>query len=57
MSDITCASLNVRGLREVKKRKETFKFLREHNFDIVCIQETHSQEGDEKRGGQQNEYE
>ena len=48
MDKIKIASLNVRGLRDNKKRKELFNYLRKLDNDIICIQECHttSQEED-----------
>ena len=44
---ISVLSLNVRGLRDKVKRKAVFDYYR--NFcDIICLQETHSMEEDEK---------
>ena len=47
IDDIHVASLNVRGLHDNKKRKEMFNFLRKQNFDIICLQETHTTPDDE----------
>ena len=35
-------SMNVRGLADKVKRTQIFRYLREMNADIVCVQETHS---------------
>ena len=35
-------SLNVRGLRDERKRREIFGFLKRKQFDIIYIQESHS---------------
>ena len=35
-------SLNVRGLRDERKRKELFSFLKHKKYDIIFIQESHS---------------
>ena len=48
LDKIKIVSLNVRGFRDEKKRKETFNFLRKNKFDILCIQESHSEVADEK---------
>ena len=34
-------SLNARGLGNLKKRRDVFHYLRGHNFDIICLQDTH----------------
>ena len=42
-------SLNVRGLRDNKKRQELFRWLKKHNNgskSIIFLQETHSDEND-----------
>ena len=41
-------SLNVRGLRQKQKRREIFLFLKNQRADIYFLQETHSQDQDEK---------
>ena len=35
-------SFNVRGLGQIKKRRNVFNFLEKNNFDICFLQETHS---------------
>ena len=35
------ASLNVRGLKDEKKRNAIFYWLRKQNFDVILLQETH----------------
>ena len=35
-------TLNVRGLKEVIKRKSIFEYCRQR-ADIICLQETHSE--------------
>ena len=42
-------SLNVRGLREDRNRKEMFTFLPNKAFDIIFIQESHSSSEIEKK--------
>ena len=34
------ASLNVRGLRNIKKRRALFNSFKTKDFDIICLQET-----------------
>ena len=41
MSSIECISLNVRGLRNIHKRKRIFGRLRERKADVICLQETY----------------
>ena len=59
MANVSIVSLNVRGLRDNNKRCEMFKFFKREKFDIICIQETHSQKEDEwlwkKQWGEKNE--
>ena len=38
---ITIASLNVRGIRDFKKRKSIFNYLYKNKVDVVLLQETH----------------
>ena len=47
MSDLKFASLNVRGLRNENKRRAMFNYLRRPKYDLICLQETHSNVGDE----------
>ena len=37
-------TLNVRGLRNNNKRKRVFTWLKKLNYDVICLQETHSSE-------------
>ena len=46
MDNISIASLNVRGLREEKKRKKIYQHFRNLKLSVVCIQETHSSKSD-----------
>ena len=39
---LVIASLNVRGLREVSKRREVFHYFNLKNFSIIFLQEMHS---------------
>ena len=39
--DLKVASLNVRGLGNKEKRRETFNWLRSKRFSIYLLQETH----------------
>ena len=39
---LKCTSYNVNGLRKNPKRKNIFYFLKQKNYDIIFLQETHS---------------
>ena len=45
--DITVCSLNVRGLSNNQKRRETFLWLKKKKFSIYFLQEVHSTRGTE----------
>jgi len=47
MLGLNCLSLNARGLRDDKKRKSLFFFLKEKNYDLIFIQETHCGSNDD----------
>ena len=34
-------SLNVRGLRNKKKRRTLFRKFKKENYDLICLQETY----------------
>lgn len=42
MSNINIASLNVNGARDSKKRAEIYELVKQKHFDVVLLQETHS---------------
>ena len=42
MEELKIYSVNARGLADIKKRRKVFNYLRNLNFDLVCIQESHS---------------
>lgn len=42
------ASLNVRGMRNPKKRRSLFYSFKRKKFDIICLQETHLTEKDRR---------
>ena len=48
MANIKIGTFNVRGLREGYKRRKIFQHLYERQFDLICLQETHSEKADEK---------
>ena len=41
MDNLKVASLNVRGLRDTKKRKSMFNFFHREKLDVICVQESH----------------
>ena len=41
MSDIQICSLNVRGLRDIEKRRQMFYWLKQKSFNMFLLQETH----------------
>ena len=50
MGDIGLVTVNVRGMRDASKRRALFRhFHAIYPSHIVCIQETHSTEGDERQ--------
>lgn len=46
ITSIKISSLNCRGLRDNKKRKDVFKYLREKKSSIYCLQDTHLVDSD-----------
>lgn len=46
MENLQILSLNVRGLRNVTKRKKLFSRLREGRYDVICIQESYITQAD-----------
>ena len=42
MQDVKIMSMNTRGLRDFEKRKEVFQYIKDKEFDIILLQETHS---------------
>jgi len=42
-------TFNVRGLTDVKKRKDVFNYLQSKRYDICCLQETHSTSDNDSR--------
>ena len=49
MDELTVASLNVRGLRDNKTRKQTFNWLKKHRWNIVCLQEVHTENQEDEK--------
>ena len=46
MNNLKIGTFNVRGMRDQDKRLQTFKFIRDNEFDLIFLQEMHSSEGD-----------
>ena len=46
MDDVKICSLNVKGLRDGKKRTAVFTWLKKKNFTVYFLQETHSTQSD-----------
>ena len=38
---VKCYSINVRGLRNKRKRNQIFQFLKQKDYDIIFVQESH----------------
>ena len=47
MSFLSVATINVNGLRSDLKRNVLFEFLQRRKFDLIFLQETHSEISDE----------
>ena len=41
LDELRLVSFNARGLRDLKKRKQLFRILKEKRADIIMIQEAH----------------
>ena len=41
MIDLSIGCVNVRGIRNSEKRRDVFNFMRNLNFSIVCLIDTH----------------
>jgi exodeoxyribonuclease-3 len=41
MAEMSVVSLNVNGLRDHRKRRLLFEFLKNEKFDVIFLQETH----------------
>ena len=54
MANLKIGTYNVKGLRDNKKRRKIFNYLHQKQFDIICLQETHSVQADE--GYWKNEF-
>ena len=48
MAELKILSYNVQGLGDISKRTDVFDFLKNTNFDIYCLQETHFTDREEK---------
>ena len=49
MTSIKIGTFNVKGIRDNKKRRKIFQHIHQRQFDIICLEETHSQVEDEQR--------
>ena len=47
MTSIKIGTYNVRGMRDIKKRSQVYKYVREKSFDVIFLQETHSSRKDQ----------
>lgn len=41
MAELKILSFNTQGLGGIKKQKDVFHFLKNKEFDIYCLQDTH----------------
>ena len=48
MANLKIGTFNVRGIRDIAKRSEIYSFLRQKQFDIIMLQETHTIPSDEQ---------
>ncbi len=48
-NQLSIATINISGMREDVKRKAVITYLREHNFDIIFLQETHCHLNSERK--------
>ena len=48
MLEVTLASINCRGLSELKKRRDVLQFMRNQEYDILFLQDTHLTEESSK---------
>ena len=49
MTDIRIMSYNVQGLQSTEKRIAVFKYIKNKNYDIYCLQDTHFTVENEKQ--------
>ena len=49
MGNLKIGIFNVKGLRNDLKRCKVFQYLHQRQFDIICLQESHSIQRDQKR--------
>ena len=45
-TNLSILTMNVRGIRNTKKRKSLFQMFRQGRYDIIALQETHLVETD-----------
>jgi len=50
----SCVSLNVRGLNKVTKRRQVFRWLHLHKFDVVFFYKKHIVRKKSKKSGAQS---
>ena len=48
MSMIKICSLNTQGLGDYKKRRDVFQYLKQKNYSIIFLQDTHFSNNQEK---------
>ena len=44
-NNISICSLNCQGLGDSKKRRDVINYLKDKNFSIICLQDTHFDKG------------
>ena len=49
MATLNIATINVRGLKGTKKRRQIFNFLKVSEYNVICLQETHHSGPDQKK--------
>lgn len=49
MTDLRILSFNTQGLQGINKRIDVFEYLKDKNFHIYCLQDTHFTQNDEER--------
>ena len=47
MANIKIGTYNVNGIRNTMKRRKIFHDLHQRQYNVICLQETHSQPQDE----------
>ena len=49
MATFKVASINVKGLRGKRKRRQIFNFLSSSEYSVICLQETHHKGSDQDK--------